>query len=904
MDENADTTVVEVSEQILEDLANVASGVNERPDLREADLIAAGGGKERLLAKSGERVDPSEKLVENRVKGQEVARRLRDEPFVSRILVEEEGVKKIFYFCRGAPPSQNGARYGKLASYRTELGQLAEYEPSGEEDVEISVNGKLRVFRMLERDDLTPQRDGNAWDASDQRRLPAARKWTHWSLRGLIKARRPGTQIVQIDALFTELAEEAAAAAATAASEAGFRRQARTTLSLRDQAILDRFQGGVFRLPLGHRIMLSGPPGTGKTTTLIKRLAQKLDPQFWGDDERERLGEREHLARSWVMFSPTDLLKLYLKEAFAKEQVPAAEAQVKTWDDERVRLARDVLGILKAARSGRFVLKKELSALLDERSSFVWKLFEAFQAEFEAEAIKRYEEAFDGALRKERSPAVREVVEQMRARAGAKSVEFDRLYDLVELQSALAGPVEDMARDVKQRCETLVTALHRKYPTLIEDLAVKIDDLLAPVGARGDDDDDDGEEATGDAGASAKKRTVDALTRAFRWLARETARGAAPKPSARYYKLVEFLGERRPAEADLLALGELQVLRTQVTFLSEGHKNLIERIPDAFQRFRRRAIQEEQFYKPDMRERIVRNEISPAEIDVVVLAMLRSSRHLLERTDRRWRSNTPLAILEAIEGEYRMQVLVDEATDFSSVQLASMLALSHPLFSSFFASGDLRQRMTTFGVRSLDELHTLSPDFELRHVSTGYRQSSRLTGLTQKLAALLPGPEDNVRPFYDDQPGDVPPLLREGVSGAQLTEWLAARILEIESALDTLPSIAIFVGGDEDIAPLVSALSPILEAHNVAVRECRGGRDVGNENEIRVFAAKYIKGLEFEAVFFVGVDRIHNAYADLFAQMLYVGVTRATRYLGITCEGALPESLEPLRGDLQDGSWG
>ena len=46
-------------------------------------------------------------------------------------------------------------------------------------------------------------------------------------------------------------------------------------ISLRDQAILDKIQDDIFRMPLKSTLMLKGPPGTGKTTTLIKRLAQK-----------------------------------------------------------------------------------------------------------------------------------------------------------------------------------------------------------------------------------------------------------------------------------------------------------------------------------------------------------------------------------------------------------------------------------------------------------------------------------------------------------------------------------------------------------------------------------------------------------------------------------------------------
>lgn len=902
MDEPTDLSISKACEQVLEDVERVAEAPTTRTSLSDAGNAVA-HGENRMVGGP----DVAGKLTRIHNQIQQALQYLREEPFITRVLVEgEDGSITTYYFCRATPPSENRAVHGKLASYKSPIGRLAEFPPG--EEFEIVIANRPRSFRVVERMELKPRRADGTWDALENRLQYGAHRRSIPSLRQFLDAQRPAPEPAGLDDLWAEIEREKAVAATAIASQEGFRREARRTLSLRDQAVLDQFQGNVFRLPLGQRILLSGPPGTGKTTTLIKRLAQKLDPQFWDEAERERLGSREQLARGWVMFSPTDLLKLYLKEAFNKEQVPASEQHVKTWDDERSRLARDVLGILKSVKSGRFVLKKEAHHLLDETSPYVWSVYEAFQTYLEGDMLRRYRDAFDYALGSEVRLTLRELVNRMRSRIGAKAtVEVEHLYDMIELQSELAQPVEELGNEIKQRSEAMVNALNRAYPGLIEDIAARVDTLIAAAGTMGttptEEDADDGEDVVADIGASAKRKAIDAVVKGLRWLAREIARSASLKPSARYYELVKFMGHRCPSDDDLRELGRLQILRTHLTFLSEGHKNLIERIPDAFQRFRRQSLQEERFYRSDVRERIMRNEISPAELDVVILAMLRSVRRLTARQDRRWMSNTPLAILEAIEGEYRMQVLVDEATDFSAVQLGCMLGLSHPLFSSLFASGDLRQRMTTCGIRSLDELRRMWPDFEIHEVSTGYRQSPQLTRFSQRLAALVPGPEVGIQPFYDEQSGDVPPVLCEGVSGAALADWLAARILEIERALHAVPSVAVFVGSEEEIVPLESMLKPRLEEHNVMVRACMGGRDVGSENEIRVFSARYIKGLEFEAVFFVGVDRINALAPDLFAQMLYVGATRATRYLGITCEDVLPGLLGPLRPEFGGGSW-
>jgi len=78
---------------------------------------------------------------------------------------------------------------------------------------------------------------------------------------------------------------------------------------------------------------------------------------------------------------------------------------------------------------------------------------------------------------------------------------------------------------------------------------------------------------------------------------------------------------------------------------------------------------------------------------------------------------------------------------------------------------------------------------------------------------------------------------------------------------------------------------------------------IGMGSQIRIFDIQHIKGLEFEAVFFVGLDGCIARFGELFNRFLFVGITRAATYLGITCEGAFPSTLESLRSHFGDGGW-
>jgi DNA helicase IV len=144
-----------------------------------------------------------------------------------------------------------------------------------------------------------------------------------------------------------------------------------------------------------------------------------------------------------------------------------------------------------------------------------------------------------------------------------------------------------------------------------------------------------------------------------------------------------------------------------------------------------------------------------------------------------------------------------------------------------------------------------------------------------------------------DNEGVAPALLENSDQQSHI-EWLAKRIIEIESLVRQFPSIAIFVPSEAQVQPVAEALNRELQQQNFRVVPCPNGQVVGHHNEVRVFDVQHIKGLEFEAVFFMELDILADQKDDLFSGYLYVGSTRAATYLGVTCRKALPSILKPI----------
>lgn len=353
------------------------------------------------------------------------------------------------------------------------------------------------VVEVVERAQLRPSHLAEGWDSRDTIiEADDLGPFTIESLRSVLY-KIAGEEVTE-NLLEQLLAEESE----TANIIEGVRRSVITKMGLRDQPILDQYQDEIFRLPLDQRLLILGPPGTGKTTTLIRRLGQKLDSSFLEEGELltvESVSSATGIshANSWIMFTPTELLKQYLKEAFAREDVPAPDMRIRTWADYRRELGRSTFGVLRTASGGgTFVLKEATETLLPEASDTPIKWFEDFDAWQKTTFINDLRQAAAG-LSENSSPNIasvgRRLIEILERANNSLAVTFSALVGEVSgIQSLVTGLKE--VTDGKIRA-TLNLQLNRDKK-FIDTLAKFIDSLqqVPDIDAEDPDDSDTDEE--------------------------------------------------------------------------------------------------------------------------------------------------------------------------------------------------------------------------------------------------------------------------------------------------------------------------------------------------------------------------------------------------------------------------
>ncbi|WP_438728677.1 ATP-binding domain-containing protein [Parasphingorhabdus sp. DH2-15] len=824
---------------------------------------------------------------------------LAREPSIARVVAEdEEGNRETYFISRAAAPAPFSEDI-RFASYRSPAGRLASLPPGDSLDLRRPA-GDVSL-EVVECAHFHPKQLRGAWDSA----YTVLRAETFGpdfgdSLRRLLDEESEPGEIE--DALEAPLKEEEAERSIVEKR----RKSLLSKMGFRDQPILDQFQDKIFRMPIDSRAILLGPPGSGKTTTLIKRLGQKLDLNVIRESEPEeyslieRMSEgREAHESSWLMLTPTELLRTYVKEAFGRENIAAPNERIRTWEALRWDLARNAFQILRTGDGGGpFTLRENQASLSPDAISKTEDWF----ADFDQWQHMRFWSDFEGAakqLSEDADAAIASVGARLRrsVESGSKETIHQGLFRLITLIES----VHEQLSDSRERSEKILRgALNLQInsdKSFLKDLGQFIEGLAEQPGEGTDDEESEIEE---EEAARTQTPTV-RVARSYLSVLRSQALAFADgrKPRGRTAKILSWLDDRSLQDEDVAPLGRELVLQRALRRFSNPVQQYLRGISRRYRSFRQTRRDEKKWYSDEK----VGPHVTGLEIDLMLLSSLRVTKAIVgdSRAVTQSYSNA-LAALDRPAARLQNQVLVDEATDFSPVQLACMSALAHPAADSFFACGDFNQRITSWGVKDANQLKWVYSDLQVEKIAIAYRQTRQLLEFARGISEAL-GEEPVLAelPDHIDNEGVSPALAKGLTNNSELVRWLADRILEIEKSVhpNALPTIAILVNRKELGKPIAEALSLELEARSLRAVDCTDGKTISETNEVGVFDVNDIKGLEFEAVFFTSIDRLAEE-EELYARFLYVGATRAATYLGITCEKELPSLLSELNSKFVD----
>jgi len=603
-----------------------------------------------------------------------------------------------------------------------------------------------------------------------------------------------------------------------------------------------------------------------------------------------------------MMFTPSDLLKHYVKEAFSRENVTASDENIKTWSKRRHELARSTFGILKTGSGGTCILKEDRQFAPMDINDDPRQWFADFKSLHQSRLLSSLKEG--AILLKDSAPNLVDAVVH-KLFATVDGLQPEGLLSAYAEWNNLEARIDPMLKASRATSDKLIqqqgNLLHNRNNAVFGKMAT----FLEGLGQNDDEDedgaefdDDNGEEGTGIPTHTAELKAFAAYQKFLQTYARTRYRNGNLGKASRAAQIRDWLGDRVPSDEWLKTLGREMCFQNALRRFRNAWRRYVLDVPTSYRAFRRDSVTLDRYsyQRPEHA-----SHIDETELDAILLLMLRSARELIRQDFVKRHIDEPrFTELARISSQFLQQVLVDEATDFSLLQLACMESLTDPTIESFFACGDFNQRITGNGLKNLDQLEWISPRLTSQRINTVYRQSRLLNSFAIKLLQHMDGDAKAVGslPEHSSHEG-VQPVLGENLQGESVVTWVAERIFEIEDHIrsknEPVPTIAILVASESHVKPVSEALTEKLESRSLLAVPCVDGQSLGNQSDIRVFDVQHIKGLEFEAVFFVGLDELVETKPTLFERFLYVGATRAATYLGMVCHHKLPHKLEDLR---------
>lgn len=681
---------------------------------------------------------------------------------------------------------------------------------------------------------------------------------------------------------------------------------------LRYQPILDPIQESIKRSKIfDGALIINGGPGTGKTTSLIQRIKFLIYPSI---EEYKTLTQTQKdilfsQKTSWIFYSPNELLALFLRNSMKLEELTADTERVKVWASHKNDLVKIYRFVSETKRPFLIYNKAHGVNLFANNAKSISSVTDGLESSYmnyQKDKLNKVDE-IDVAPFKWKNVG-QSIQNYIKARNNAKSIE-----DLIRLFLNLTESFKKETEANSDEYKSLIEKVASRIQVIIQkesERATALSALLKQWKTEATEiDEDEDEETDIEQEDFEEKEELVAfdfekeLFTKLKSLCRKQALKKFDKNtrfSKRDKELLTLIPEvAEQNEYDLL--GQTAYFKKFFERVTKGIvANILREIPMVYKKYRREQLNSksanwnltilEELVKKDRNSRIHSDEqaLLLSFVNNIVLKISKSFQFQFNSINHPY--------INGFKNHCKPVIGIDEATDFSIIDLIAINSFGHPELSSVTLSGDLMQRMTSEGLTSWQDFTQLIPNSEIKDLKVSYRQSPTLLSLAKAIYQKSTGKTANYESYIEKDVAEPKPLMLVSSNEEDKLQWIADRILEIYRAYgDSIPSIAIFLPEENQLENFASQLGGLdtLADVGILVKACRDGQVLGDKNTVRVFSINVIKGLEFESVFFHNIDELQrqNLENDLFLKYLYVGLSRATFYLGLTISNKFPDDI-------------
>lgn len=651
----------------------------------------------------------------------------------------------------------------------------------------------------------------------------------------------------------------------------------------------------------GKTVVIDGGPGTGKSTTMIHRLAYLTDKLAITEDFKNKLNlykltpsyrnkllDAIDAQRDWMFFSPSQLLRDYLAEAMKKEGLINCSEKVWSWKEYCRLILQENYQLLESSlHKAPFKLCYFTETLFYQHSNIVGEFTNFYVSQLNQFISQLPDLALDGT-------AYKWITIAKQIKKKIQNGKYETIGNFVSLFHSLASIYGDECKRILIDNNLAIVTFSNEICCWLEQHKELKDDIIClleitsqfHIGLENQEEMPE-EDETGRSVEDTDELLAKELQKWLKAYCLSRIDGGT-KFSDEYQMISEllepFMGEEKHA-SQINKIGELIVFGQYARYTRGVCALMFNGIGERYKKFRRYLISIQ--YKGcnmNLLSKLVQNK-SGKELHYQEQSLLLGFiNNLVKQIKAGAMSAAKHMYINAYDELARPIIGIDEATDFSACDIYAMQSLLTREFNSFTLCGDIMQRLTTSGIKSWSELDGIVPNYTIETLNKSYRQSHKLLALAKQLYQDTIGVTPNYKAFLDLRKVPDALVFVDEDEHAKI-QWISKRIEEVHRHYGNQhPSIAVFVNDKGYISNFIERIQQTAFFTTHSIRILDGSNLPASkpiDNYIAVYPIEVVKGMEFDVVFFHNIDN-SSVDAELLKRYIYVGVSRAAFFLAVT----------------------